>query len=73
MLPVCLIEPSSSVPNDAFTLSPNSNALSVLSHKILPDDPIRVTSSFNVEVPETSTLALISTLPPYVETPATFN
>ena len=55
MVPVCLIEPSSSVPNTADTLSPNSNALSDLSNKILfPFALIKLTSSLNVLIPETS-------------------
>ena len=59
------------LPKVASALSLKWSAFSDLSHCALFEAPVKVTSSFNVEVPETSTLALISTLPPYVETPAT--
>ena len=72
LAPSCQSCKSPSSPIFAFTLSPNFKLLSDLSNTILfPFAVIRVTSSFNVVVPETSTLALISTLPPYVETPVT--
>ena len=62
-LPVRRISNSPLLPKVACALVANSNALSDLSNTILPDAPVKVTSSENVERPTTLKL------PPTVRSP----
>ena len=72
VVPSCDSSKSSSLPIPILALSANSSLLSDLSHTTLAAAPVKVTSSFNVEVPATSILLLASIAPVNVVTPATW-